>query len=123
MTDQDATALETALAYHQAWTTGDFERAMTYVAEDVVCQAPSGRIEGADAFRAFMGPFARILTKSELLSAFGDDSTAMLMYDTETIPVSGAPAAERLKVVDGRIVHMWIIFDRTPFDAARARRP
>lgn len=44
----------------------------------------------------------------------------MLVYDTDTIPVRGAPAAECLTVVDGRIAHMRIIFDRTPFDAARA---
>jgi hypothetical protein len=121
MTDQNTAALETALAYHHAWTSGDFELAMTHVAEDVVCRAPSGRLEGAEAFRAFMGPFAKILTKSELLSAFGDSSTAVLVYDTDTIPVSGAPAAERLEVTDGRITHLWIIFDRTPFDAARRR--
>lgn len=119
MTDKSA-ALETALAYHQAWTSGDFELAMTHIAEDIVCQAPSGRLEGADAFRAFMGPFSKILTRSELLSAFGDDSTAVLMYDTDTVPVSGAPAAERLQVADGLITHVRIIFDRTPFDAARA---
>jgi hypothetical protein len=119
MTDQGAAALETALAYHRAWTNGDFGRAMTYVAEDIVCQAPSGRLQGAEAFRAFMGPFAQMLTRSELLASFGDDTTAVLVYDTDTIPVSGAPAAERVKVVDGRIAHMWIIFDRTPFEAAR----
>ena len=118
MSDQGA-ALETALAYHRAWTTGDFGRAMTYVAQDIVCLAPNGRLEGAGAFSAFMGPFAQILTRSELLAAFGDDTTAVLMYDTDTMPVSGAPGAECLTVVDGRITHMWIIFDRTPFEAAR----
>jgi hypothetical protein len=123
MTGQGAAAaLETALAYHHAWTSGDFGRAMAYVAEDIVCLAPSGRIEGAEAFRAFMGPFAQILTRSELLAAFGDDTTAVLMYDTDTIPVKGAPGAECLKVVDGRIVHLWIVFDRTPFEAARQER-
>lgn len=49
-------ALDTALAYHRAWTGHDFERAMTYIAEDIVCQAPAGTLEGAEAFRGFMGP-------------------------------------------------------------------
>jgi len=119
MTDQSAAALETALAYHRAWTSGDFDKAMTYVAEDIVCLAPSGRLEGADAFRAFMEPFTRIVTRSELLAAFGDGATAMLMYDTDTVPTNDAPGAEFLKVVDGHIVHLRIIFDRTPFEAAR----
>ena len=48
-------ALDTALAYHRAWTSHDFDRAMTYIAEDIVCQAPSGRLDGTAAFRGFMG--------------------------------------------------------------------
>ena len=62
---------------------------------------------------------AQILTRSELLSAFGDRDTAVLIYDTDTIPVQNAPAAELLTVRDGRIAHLRIIFDRAPFDAAR----
>ena len=113
------TALETALAYHRAWTSGDFELAMTHVASDIVCQAPPGRLEGAAAFRDFMGPFAQILISSRLVAAFGDDHTAVLFYDTETKPVNDAPGAECLTVTDGKISHMRIIFDRVPFKAAR----
>ncbi len=119
MTAETGSALYVALAYHRAWTSHDFERAMTYIAPDIVCLAPAGRIVGADAFRAFMGPFSQILTRSELLSAFGDRDTAVLIYDTDTIPVQNAPAAEHLTVRDGRIAQMRIIFDRAPFDAAR----
>ena len=119
MTENPGPALETALAYHRAWTGGDFERAMTYIADDIVCEAPAGRIEGADAFRGFMGPFARILTHANLIAAFGDDGTALLMYDTGTVPVASAPGAECLSVRDGTITHLRIIFDRAPFDAAR----
>lgn len=119
MTETSSTALQTALAYHRAWTRHDFERAMTYIADDIVCQAPAGRLDGAEAFRAFMGPFAQILTSSNLVTAFGDETTAVLMYDTDTVPVKDAPGAECLTVEDGKITHMRIIFDRLPFDAAR----
>jgi ketosteroid isomerase-like protein len=117
----EAAALDTALAYYRAWTTGDFEQAMTHVADDVVCLGPAGRLDGAEAFRAFMGPFAQLLLRAELLAAFGDQTTAVLVYDTDTVPVSGAPGAEHVTVVDGRIVELRIIFDRAPFDAARRR--
>lgn len=119
MPQMPSPALRTALAYHRAWTGGDFEQAMTYIAEDIVCQAPAGRLEGAEAFRGFMGPFVQILTGSDLIASFGDETTALLMYDTRTKPVSSAPAAECLTVRDGTITHLRIIFDRTPFDAAR----
>ena len=121
MTHHPSTALDVALAYHRAWTGGDFEQAMTYIAEDIVCDAPAGRLEGAGAFRGFMGPFAKILTASHLVAAFGDDPTAVLMYDTETIPVKNAPGAECLTVHDGVITHLKIVFDRVPFNIARGQ--
>jgi hypothetical protein len=112
-------ALQTALAYHHAWTGRDFGAAMAYIDPDIACDAPAGPLRGAEAFRGFMEPFSRIVRRTELLAAFGDDQTALLMYDTDTVPVQGAPGAEWITVRDGRIVHMRIIFDRAPFDAAR----
>jgi hypothetical protein len=119
MTTVDSPALKTALAYYQAWTTQSFDRAMTYVAEDIICLAPAGRLEGAEAFRGFMEPFTKILTRSRLIAAFGDETKAVLMYDTDTLPVKDAPGAECLTVENGKISSMRIIFDRLPFDAAR----
>jgi hypothetical protein len=119
MTESTGAAVQVALAYHRAWTNHDFERAMTYVAEDVVCHAPAGRLDGAAAFRGFMGPFVQILTSSKLIAAYGDDDMAVVMYDADTVPVKDAPGAECLTVTDGRISHIRIIFDRLPFDAAR----
>jgi len=119
MTKDSPAALQVALAYYQAWTSHDFERAMMYVAETIVCQAPAGRCEGAEAFRGFMEPFVQIVTSSHLIAAFGDDKTALLMYDADTVPVRDAPGAEFVTVTDGKISQMRIIFDRLPFDAAR----
>ena len=113
-------ALDVALAYYEAWTTKDFERAMTYVADDIVCDAPPGRIEGAAAYRAFMGPFVQILERADLIAAYGDDETAVVVYDTKTIPVPSAPGAECVTVEDGRITRSRFIFDRAPFQAAAA---
>jgi ketosteroid isomerase-like protein len=119
MSSGENRALQTALAYFRAWTSHDFERAMRYVADDIVCQAPAGQLVGAEAFRGFMGPFAEIVTSSRLVAAFGDDETALLMYDTDTVPVNDAPGAECHTVRDGKIAHMRIIFDRLPFTEAR----
>jgi ketosteroid isomerase-like protein len=122
MKQNTSVALETALAYYRAWTNHDFDEAMTYLAEDISCEAPAGPIDGAEAFRAFMGPFTQLLTGSELIAAFGDDETALLMYGTETIPVKNAPGAECHTVHDGKITHIRIIFDRLPFEMARAKQ-
>ena len=119
MTETASPALRTALAYYQAWTGHDLDKAMSYVAYDIVCDAPAGRLEGAAAYRGFMGPFVQILRGATLIAAFGDDQTALIVYDTETVPVPSAPAAECVVVTDGKITYSRFIFDRAPFDAAR----
>jgi hypothetical protein len=116
-------ALQIALAHHRAWTGKDLEAAMTYIADDVVLDAPPGRITGIQAYREFLAPFAeQFLIRAEVIAAFGGDSTALLMYDTETVPAKSAPAAECVTVRDGKIVYNRFIFDRLPFEAFRRRQ-
>jgi ketosteroid isomerase-like protein len=119
MTDTTSPALQTALAHHQAWTRQDLDTAMSHIADDVVCDTPSGRLDGAEAYRRFMGPFSQIVTGSNMIAAFGDDETALIMYDVETVPVKSAPGAECVTVKDGKITYSRFVFDRTPFDAGR----
>jgi ketosteroid isomerase-like protein len=119
MTETTSPALRTALAYYHAWTGHDLDTAMSYIADDIVCDAPAGRLEGAGAYRGFMGPFVQILKGATLLAAFGDDTTAVIIYDTETAPVASAPGAECVTGADGKITRSRFIFDRLPFDAAR----
>jgi hypothetical protein len=116
-------ALQIALAHHRAWTGKDLETAMNYIADDVVLDAPPGRITGIQAYRDFLGPFAeQLLIRTEMLAAFGDDSTALIMYDAETIPAKSAPAAECVTVRDGKIVYNRFIFDRLPFEEFQRRQ-
>ena len=42
MTDTTSPALRTALAYYQAWTSHDLDKAMSYIADDIICDAPGG---------------------------------------------------------------------------------
>ncbi|MGH3601581.1 MAG: nuclear transport factor 2 family protein [Pseudonocardiaceae bacterium] len=112
--------VQVSLAYYHACTGKDFDLAMTFIADDITCDAPSGRLEGAEAFRGFMEPFTTIVTRTELIAAFGDDHKALLMYDTDTVPVPHAPGAECHTVQDGKITHITIIFDRQPFTEAHA---
>jgi limonene-1,2-epoxide hydrolase len=119
MTEHDSPALEVARAYYQAWTGKDIEAALRHLADDVVCDAPAGRLQGIEEYRRFLGPFSQLLIDSKLLAAFGDDTTAVLVYDTRTPPVASGPGAECLTVRDGKIIHNRFIFDRLPFEAAR----
>ena len=43
MTDTTSPALRTWLAYYEAWTNHDLDTAMSYIADDIVCDTPAGR--------------------------------------------------------------------------------
>ena len=116
---ENSPALKIALAYYQAWTNKDLDRAMSYISDDVVCDAPAGRIEGAGAYRAFLTPFVQMLRGTTLIAAFGDDENALIMYDAATVRVPSAPGAECATVKDGKITYSRFLFDRAPFQAAR----
>jgi hypothetical protein len=108
-------ALATALAYHQAWTSQDLDLAMSYVADDVTCDAPGGPISGAQPYRDFLGGFMTRLTGVQMVAAFGDDTTAVLFYYPHTASVSDAPAAECFTVASGKIARSVLVFDRLSF--------
>jgi ketosteroid isomerase-like protein len=115
----NSAALRVALDYFQAWSSGDFETAMTYVSPDIVSVGPAGSIQGTEPFREFMEPFSRTVLHAEVIGAFGNDETALIMYDTATPAVPNAPGAECITIRDGKITGQRIIFDRLPFEAAR----
>ena len=119
MGEYNSPALRVAMAFYQAWTGKDLDRAMSYVSDDIVCEAPPRRIEGIEQYRAFWAPFLQIFTKADVIAAFGDGETALLMYDAHTTPVASALTAEWFTTKDGKISRNRIIFDRVPFQAAR----
>jgi hypothetical protein len=85
-------ALATALAYHQAWTSQNLDQAMTYIADDITCDAPGAQISGAQPYRDFLGRFMAQLTGVQTVAAFGDDTTAVLFYyPTPPTPATHPP--------------------------------
>jgi SnoaL-like domain len=123
MTDQSTAesspALAVALAYHRAWTSKNVDEALTHVADDIVCDAPSGQLLGLDQYRPFLANFVPRVTGYDLIAALGDDETAVLVYDLHTIPVSSGLTCECFTVRDGHIARNRLIFDQTPYTAAR----
>ena len=112
-------ALATALAYHQAWTSQNLDQVMTYIAEDITCDAPGARISGAQQYRGFLGGFMTQLTGVQTVAAFGDDTTAVLFYYPHTATVSDAPTAECFTVAGGKIIRSVLVFDRLSYGPPR----
>jgi ketosteroid isomerase-like protein len=108
-------AYEIVQDYHQAWTSGDVDRAMTWVAEDITCRAPGADLTGKDAYRGFIAGFAPALTGLADIAGFADGDRVALFYYPQTAATSTAPAAECFTVRDGKITESVLIFDRLSF--------
>lgn len=113
--DNPSPALQTALAYHRAWTSGYLGAAMAHVADDIICRAPDGDITGKDAYREYLGGFLQVFSGLTDIAAFGDEEHALLFYYPHTETTSTAPAAEHFTIRDGQIVKNLLVFDRLSF--------
>ena len=108
--------LDLVLAYHRAWTSGDVDGAMAYVADDVVCHAPGRDLSGKEGYRAFLAGFAPNLTRVTDIAQFAEAGDRVaLFYYPETAATSSAPAAECFTLRDGVIAANVLIFDRLSF--------
>lgn len=101
--------------YHQAWTSGDKDLAMTWVADDITCRAPGTDLSAEKAYRQFIAGPAPALTGLADIASFTDGDRVALFYYPQTAATSTAPAAEFFTVRDGKIVESVLIFDRLSF--------
>jgi ketosteroid isomerase-like protein len=115
-TDAQQTVLDIALGYFDAWTARKIDEAVSFVADDVVFDAPLGRADGAAALRQGLEEFMQIFRGAELIDAFADEHSAVILYMTQTAPASDVAACEYLGIEDGKISYKRLIFDRLPFD-------
>ncbi|WP_394842065.1 nuclear transport factor 2 family protein [Pendulispora brunnea] len=115
-------ALELALAYHEAWKNRDHATAMKVVADDVVSETPFGRIEGGDALHEAESSFAPMLEGATMVAAYGDETTALLMYYTHTQPVSSVLSAKHFTTNNGKITAIKALYDKSVFANAPNRQ-
>ncbi|MFI5844039.1 nuclear transport factor 2 family protein [Catenuloplanes sp. NPDC051500] len=109
--------------YTRAWMSGDLDTAMTFVAEDVVLDAPPGRIEGAAAYRQFLERFLGLMTGGSVTKVYADETGAAVHYVTETRPVAVSRGSDHLTIEGGLIRQVVTIFDRLPFSQAKGESP
>ncbi|MBM9506620.1 nuclear transport factor 2 family protein [Actinacidiphila acididurans] len=121
MTAAAATARETAEEYVRAWLARDAEKALSFIADDVVCEAPGGHIEGVEGYRQFLAPFVAGLTGGRLLDVLvSDDTHAATLYKVDVPFAKDFRGMEYLTVKDGRITEVVSVFDLSPVIAAGA---
>lgn len=121
MSTTQGAAADIAKKYVDAWIAGDVETAMSFVADDIECLAPTGPIAGSAGYREFLTTFVNAISNEKLVDVFGDDEHAVTVYRVDYAPVvTDFRGAEHLTVVDGKITKVISIFDLAPMIQAQA---
>jgi hypothetical protein len=111
-------ATHVAKQYYAAWTGGDVNKATEHLTEDIEIVAPNGTFTGHSGYHDFMDGFVAMLTGVSNFSTFGDDTTALLWYDTHLTVVPTLTAAERVTLTADKISRIEITFDQMPMAQA-----
>jgi hypothetical protein len=120
MSTKEASAKEIGTSYARAWLDGNPEKALAFVAEDVVCEAPAGQLTGLAAVREFLTPFSTSIINAKLVDVLADSEHAAVIYRVDTPVATDYAGAEYLTIRDGKIVHSISIFDMSPYIQAAA---
>jgi SnoaL-like domain len=116
-------ALATARAYHDAWTTGDMDHAGALLADDLAVEVPLNHYPDKTSFTAAVAQFGALVRRVELLSQIGTEQEAMLLYDMDVENIGGLRVAEHFAVRDGLITRVRHIHDAEPIRRAIAPSP
>lgn len=98
----------------RAWLGRDVEKALSFLADDIVCEAPNGRFEGLARYREFLEPFASGIISGTVIDVLGDDTQAATVYTTDTPFAKDFRGIDYITVKDGKITHIMSVFDLLP---------
>ncbi|WP_369132040.1 nuclear transport factor 2 family protein [Modestobacter sp. I12A-02662] len=112
MSNLAADALSTVEAYHEAWTSGDVDRALSYVSDDVRCFAPDEDVTTKDDWREYLSSFVPMLTGAPEHTRMTDGDRVALWYFPQTAATVTTLASELFTVRGGQIVEIRLAFDR-----------
>jgi hypothetical protein len=111
-------AQKVAEEYVRAWTGRDVDKALSLLADDVVCEAPNGTFEGIEGLRGFLEPFVSTVISATVVDVLGNDTHAAAVYVTDTQFLKDFRGMDYLTVENGKITHMVSHFDLLPMAQA-----
>ncbi len=107
-----------ALAYLEAISRKEFDRLAELLHPEVEFKGPGGSLHGARDFISALRRLAPILLRNEVKRVFVEGDEAFVRYDFVTdTSVGPVPTVELLKIEEGRVRSIWLLFDRQPWPA------
>lgn len=117
-------ALDIARAFEAAWQGKDFEKARSYLADDLVLDSPFGReTNPAEVIRQYAGFMEVVTGPAREIAGFGDDENALIMSETPTSVFGTQVAAAHYTVRDGMITSQTLVYDATAAKAQMQAQP
>lgn len=110
-----STPLAVVEAYHRAWTGGDVDLALTYLADSVVCSAPDPEITTKEDWKRYLARFAPMLTGTPELTRMVDGDRVALWYFPQTAVTATTLAGELFRVDGEQITEIHLAFDRLSY--------
>lgn len=109
------TPLAIVEAYHRAWTSGDIDRALSYLADSVTCSAPDPEITTKAQWREYLSAFVPVLTGAPELTRMTDGNRVALWYYPQTAVTDTTLASELFTVEGEQIADIRLSFDRLSY--------
>jgi ketosteroid isomerase-like protein len=117
----DATSI--ARSCLEAWTTGDFAKTRSLLADDVTFVGPLAATEGVDEYMRGIEGMAKIVEGVEVVQVIADGDDACIIYDLITsTPPATLPTAGWYHVRDGKITSVRAYFDARPLAPSNSER-
>jgi ketosteroid isomerase-like protein len=110
-----ADSAQVAESFFDAWTSKDFERARTFLQDDLSFEGPIESFSDADSYIASLKQLSGIVTGVERQKVFVDGDDVCVIYDLKTTPVPSSRTCEWYRVRDGKIASVSVVFDARPF--------
>jgi hypothetical protein len=110
-----------AVAYLDAFGKKRFDRLADLLHPDVEFKGPGGSLHNARDLIASLRKLAPVLLRTDLKRVFVERDEALVRYDFVTdTPVGPVPIVEMLKIENGRVRSIWLLFDRQVWNAVLA---
>ncbi len=103
--------LSVVRAYHNGWTSKNFEEAILLLAPSLQVEVPINDYPTKESFAKAVIGFGGLVRRVVLLAEFAKENEAMLLYDMDVDQLGKLRIAEHFVVTDGRITRLRQIHD------------
>ena len=105
-------------AYHDGWTSKNFEHATRLLAPNLVVEVPINAYPTTESFAKAVVAFGSMINRVNLLAEFTAGNEALLLYDMDVDGLGVMRVAEHFTVADGRIKRIRQVHDTAALRAA-----